>query len=56
MPGTPARANVTDVSKKVDVSWLRKTEYLSSEAGPSRQAMQQLNGCVPLPLPCIRAS
>ncbi|TNY18632.1 RNA polymerase II-associated protein [Rhodotorula diobovata] len=44
MPGTPARANVTDVSKKVDVSWLRKTEYLSSEAGPSRQAMQQLNG------------
>ncbi|BGP56466.1 hypothetical protein JCM8202v2_004086 [Rhodotorula sphaerocarpa] len=44
-PGTPGRANVTDVSKKVDVSWLRKTEYLSSEAG-SRQALQALNGNV----------
>lgn len=44
-PGTPGRANVTDVSKKVDVSWLRKTEYLSSEAG-SRQALQALNGSV----------
>ncbi|GAA6050641.1 hypothetical protein JCM3770_000868 [Rhodotorula araucariae] len=44
MPGTPARASVTEVSKKVDVSWLRKTEYLSSEAGSSRQAMSQLNG------------
>ncbi|GAA5904762.1 hypothetical protein JCM8208_001347 [Rhodotorula glutinis] len=43
-PGTPARANITDVSKKVDVSWLRKTEYLSSDAGPSRLAMQPLNG------------
>lgn len=43
---TPGRANVTDVSKKVDVSWLRKTEYLSSEAGGSRQALGQLNGCV----------
>ncbi|GJN90224.1 hypothetical protein Rhopal_003223-T1 [Rhodotorula paludigena] len=41
---TPGRANVTDVSKKVDVSWLRKTEYLSSEAGGSRQALGQLNG------------
>ncbi|BGP49585.1 hypothetical protein JCM10450v2_005480 [Rhodotorula kratochvilovae] len=44
MPGTPARASITEVSKKVDVSWLRKTEYLSSEAGTSRQAMQALNG------------
>ncbi|GAA5987564.1 hypothetical protein JCM10908_002010 [Rhodotorula pacifica] len=43
-PGTPGRANVTDVSKKVDVSWLRKTEYLSSEAGNMRHALQALNG------------
>ncbi|GAA5966641.1 hypothetical protein JCM8115_000234 [Rhodotorula mucilaginosa] len=43
-PGTPGRANVVDVSKKVDVSWLRKTEYLSSEAGNMRHALQNLNG------------
>ncbi|GAA5932306.1 hypothetical protein JCM10213_005284 [Rhodosporidiobolus nylandii] len=42
-PGTPQRANVTDVSKKVDVSWLRRTEYLSSEAGAAKP-LQALNG------------
>ncbi|GAA6021674.1 hypothetical protein JCM10207_008109 [Rhodosporidiobolus poonsookiae] len=41
-PGTPQRANVTDVSKKVDVSWLRRTEYLSSEA--ATKPLQVLNG------------
>ncbi|GAA5870783.1 hypothetical protein JCM8547_001707 [Rhodosporidiobolus lusitaniae] len=38
MPGAPQRANVVDVSKKVDVSWLRRTEYLSSEVGKAMQA------------------
>ncbi|GAA6028574.1 hypothetical protein JCM8097_007289 [Rhodosporidiobolus ruineniae] len=42
-PGTPKRGNVTDVSKKVDVSWLRRTEYLSSEAGQLKP-LQALNG------------
>ncbi|POY72190.1 hypothetical protein BMF94_4827 [Rhodotorula taiwanensis] len=45
-PGTPGRTALTDVSKKVDVSWLRKTEYLSSEATNMRQALQSLNGNV----------
>ncbi|BGP00974.1 RNA polymerase II-associated protein [Rhodotorula toruloides ATCC 204091] len=44
IPGTPGRASVTEVSKKVDVSWLRKTEYLSSEASSQRQALQAMNG------------
>ncbi|GAA5824962.1 hypothetical protein JCM11251_006042 [Rhodosporidiobolus azoricus] len=38
-PGTPHRGNVTDVSKKVDVSWLRRTEYLSSEAAAAKPVM-----------------
>lgn len=46
IPGTPGRASVTEVSKKVDVSWLRKTEYLSSEASSQRQALQAMNGYV----------
>ncbi|GAA5906162.1 hypothetical protein JCM6882_006063 [Rhodosporidiobolus microsporus] len=38
-PGTPHRGNVTDVSKKVDVSWLRRTEYLSSEAAAAKPVL-----------------
>ncbi|GAA5983448.1 hypothetical protein JCM11641_007852 [Rhodosporidiobolus odoratus] len=43
MPGTPQRTGMTEVSKKVDVSWLRRTEYLSSEAAAAKP-LQAMNG------------